>query len=674
MSSSPADRQVDGDRHVADVDAVRVEIVGEAHRAVRPARDLGAQQRLGVVEQAVHQRPEPLDAVAARELLERRGRRCGRRRPAREVAEQLVRHAHVGAEDLVQRVDRLAAVEELAATAGAAPPGRPRCCRRRIDPGHAAADVGVVRDRDREADQRPVEEGRLDDEDVGRVARPVEGVVDDVDVAGREARRRSARAASPSRSGSSRAGAGSSPPARPSRPTARRARPSSPSRRARPPSARCGRSSSPSRRPRSRARSRRAARRSAPRARRRPPAPTSTAVRTSAPVGASSATVQPGGTTTVVSYSSIEQRPCDGRPSEARAVTHRHLERAVRRPEVRPAASPSPRAARRQARTAAAPARARPGAARGRRPASRRRGASRRAARARPRSARRSVGERRRLAGALDRDAPALAAVAHVGDALPLDHVRRRRGRLASRPRAGCSPSRSPSRALDLAEADVVPLRRGRTAARRPRRAPRAAARSRSSRRARRRAPRRGSARSRRTRSSAKSRRSRPFSVETARSARIIAAFASSWIPRAASRAGGRPRRRLRDRGLGELARDREVAGGQLPGRDVAEHDVGVGHGRLLAAAARSRPARARRRRSAGPTCSAPAGSTQAIEPPPAPTSAMSSVGIRISSPLPRRSRLPGRERRADLVLLAARDARRPRSATPSRSCRPCRT
>ena len=43
--------------------------------------------------------------------------------------------------------------------------------------------------------------------------------------------------------------------------------------------------------------------------------------------------------------------------------------------------------------------------------------------------------------------------------------------------------------------------------------------------------------------------------------------------------------------------------------------------------------------------------------PPPAPTSAMSIVGMRISSPLPRRSRLPAESDGADLVLLAERDA-----------------
>ena len=48
---------------------------------------------------------------------------------------------------------------------------------------------------------------------------------------------------------------------------------------------------------------------------------TSTAVRTSAPVAASSATVQPGGTTTVVSYSSISSGPLTGSARCARLRT-----------------------------------------------------------------------------------------------------------------------------------------------------------------------------------------------------------------------------------------------------------------------------------------------------------------------------------------------------------------
>ena len=51
-------------------------------------------------------------------------------------------------------------------------------------PGHPPADVAVMRNGDCETDSLPLEEHRLDDEDVRRVARAVERIVDDVDVAG----------------------------------------------------------------------------------------------------------------------------------------------------------------------------------------------------------------------------------------------------------------------------------------------------------------------------------------------------------------------------------------------------------------------------------------------------------------------------------------------------------
>ena len=87
------------------------------------------------------------------------------------------------------------------------------------------------------------------------------------------------------------------------------------------------------------------------------------------------------------------------------------------------------------------------------------------------------------------------------------------------------------------------------------------------------------------------------------------------------------------DRLLGALARDGQRAGRERPGRDVAEHDVRVGHRRLRRRRGRSRPGPGEAPALRGPTCRPPAASSQAIEPPPAPTSAMSIVGMRISSP-----------------------------------------
>ncbi len=53
--------------------------------------------------------------------------------------------------------------------------------------------------------------------------------------------------------------------------------------------------------------------------------------------------------------------------------------------------------------------------------------------------------------------------------------------------------------------------------------------------------------------------------------------------------------------------------------RKAAEDQVGVGHGRLLAARCRSRPGPAPRPRSPGPTVRVPSSATRAMEPPPAP-------------------------------------------------------
>ena len=198
-------------------------------------------------------------------------------------------------------------------------------------------------------------------------------------------------------------------------------------RRARPPSAPCGRSSSPSRRRRSRARSRRAHRDRVGVRRRGRSCSTATSSSTSAPSGVER-TVQPGGTTTVVSYSSTSSGPLRlGATRRAR----RRVPRSCRSGGPKSARRVPPRrAARRRARTAHARGRARSAAAPDRRPASPPRAASRRSARGPLRSARRVPPiPPVELTGQLDGDAPALAAVAHVGDAVPLDA--RRRGAIA---------------------------------------------------------------------------------------------------------------------------------------------------------------------------------------------------------------------------------------------------
>ena len=102
------DRHVRRDRHVADVDAVRAEVVGERGGAVGPGRDLLPDEPLGVVDQRVHQLGERLRAVPLGERDERAlGDRAGGDLRA-EVAERHPRDADVRLDDLEDVLDRLA--------------------------------------------------------------------------------------------------------------------------------------------------------------------------------------------------------------------------------------------------------------------------------------------------------------------------------------------------------------------------------------------------------------------------------------------------------------------------------------------------------------------------------------------------------------------------------------
>ena len=142
--------------------------------------------------------------------------------------------------------------------------------------------------------------------------------------------------------------------------------------------------------------------------------------------------------------------------------------------------------------------------------------------------------------------------------------------------------------------------------------------------------------------------------------------------PRARQRRAAR-RARSSAPAAGELGRDVDLAVRDGARRHQAEHDVGVGHGRLVAAAAvagrpgssaraarsdlQARPPRRARRSSRRPRrprrCRS-SGSAAARR-------RRASAGCRPKAS--RRPRTRGRARR-----------RRPRSATPSPSCRPCRT
>ena len=128
--------------------------------------------------------------------------------------------------------------------------------------------------------------------------------------------------------------------------------------------------------------------------------------------------------------------------------------------------------------------------------------------------------------------------------------------------------------------------------------------------------------------SSAKRRGSTPRSTVITRSARTISALATRTMPSAHSRASSpsasASRSTARVRGVGV---ERDAAGQRRVGVEVAEHEVGVGHRRLGAAAAVAGGAGLGARASAARRAARRPASRQAIEPPPAPTVWMSTIG-----------------------------------------------
>ena len=213
-----------------------------------------------------------------------------------------------------------------------------------------------------------------------------------------------------------------------------------------------------------------------------------------------------------------------------------------------------------------------------------------------------SAGDPRRveLAGQLDRDAPALAAVADVGDAPPLGLAvdPRREVARACRRRGGERVEVGLARA-DPAEADVVVL------------GPREQQPGGGEEPGERRHDRRARAELGRERRGVD--RAGAAVGDEREVGRVAALLGRDGAQRAHRRrvrevvdAARRLERReaeLRaeraDGLLGQLARDGQRAGRERAGRDVAEHDVGVGHGRLGAAEAVAGRARATRPRCA---------------------------------------------------------------------------
>ena len=157
-----------------------------------------------------------LGAVAAGELLERALGDRGRGDLGAEVAERHPRDAHVGADDLEDRLDRLARVvepepgqpepllEDLGVVAGAEPGTRPP-----TSPWWAVVVAKPI--------SRSSRNDGLKTKMSCRWIPPSNGIVDHEDVAGPHAVAPLGRVACSSRAGPSRGGRGPSPPARPSR-------------------------------------------------------------------------------------------------------------------------------------------------------------------------------------------------------------------------------------------------------------------------------------------------------------------------------------------------------------------------------------------------------------------------------------------------------------------------
>ena len=106
--------------------------------------------------------------------------------------------------------------------------------------------------------------------------------------------------------------------------------------------------------------------------------------------------------------------------------------------------------------------------------------------------------------------------------------------------------------------------------------------------------------------------------------------MAEAVSTRVEARARRRARRATRAR---ERRVERELAAEEERGIEPAEHDVGVGDRRALAAAGRSRPGPGTAPALCGPTCRKPPGSTQPIEPPPAPIVRVETLGTLTGRP-----------------------------------------
>ena len=177
------DRQRHVQLHRRAAHPVGVHVVRERVSAVRPARDLGAHEPLGVVDQVGRAGAEGVGSVAAHQLVHGALAGVAGRHLRAQVTEGHLRDAHVDPDHRQQRLVRLAAAVQL----------QPR------DAQPVLEDLGVVARRAARqppaqvevvggghgvGDARSLPVDGLDDEDVGDVHPALEGVVEDEHVAG----------------------------------------------------------------------------------------------------------------------------------------------------------------------------------------------------------------------------------------------------------------------------------------------------------------------------------------------------------------------------------------------------------------------------------------------------------------------------------------------------------
>ena len=176
------DRHLGPDRIDLVLDAVVFHDVFKPVAAVRDLGDLGAHAPLGIVHERVNVRAEGFRAVLAGEIRHALLAEVGRGDEGAEVAVVVAGRPDVGEHQPPDVVDVLAGADDLDGRNAKPLVEHFRRFAGEAGRGHAS-DLADVADRDREADQRVLDEDRLEEGVLGRVQAATIGVVVDQDVA-----------------------------------------------------------------------------------------------------------------------------------------------------------------------------------------------------------------------------------------------------------------------------------------------------------------------------------------------------------------------------------------------------------------------------------------------------------------------------------------------------------